>query len=180
MIKSLTEEQRKLVEENHNLIFKFANKKNISIDEYYDILAIGMCNAASIFDSNKGSFSTIAFHCMENELNLYWRHTNRMCAVPDGMVVSYDAHRNTEDSKVEDSFLSILSDDSFTHEIAIGDTMFLILIDMLTDKEKNIALLLISGYTQEEIAEKMNCSRQNIGNYIKHIRKKIFDYLGDE
>ena len=48
-MKQLTPEQQKLVTDNHNLIYSLANAKNIDLDEYYDVLAIGLCKAAITF-----------------------------------------------------------------------------------------------------------------------------------
>jgi RNA polymerase sigma factor (sigma-70 family) len=169
----LTKKQQELVELNHNLIYKFANKNNLSVDEYYDVLAIGICNAASIFDDSKGAFSTLAFRCMENELNLYRRANNRMRIVPDKMIVSYDAHINTEDSDTKSSFIDIIPDNNSTHETAIDNVMLSKLVDVLTEKERTIVLLLMKGFTQSEIAKKFNCSSQNISIQVKVIRKKV-------
>ena len=63
----LTLDQQRIVSENHNLIYSLANKKNINLDEYYDVLAIGLCKAAMIYNENKSKFSTLAFTCMLNE-----------------------------------------------------------------------------------------------------------------
>ena len=54
--KSLTAEQQQLVIENHNLIYDFAKRKNLIIEEYYDILAIGLCNAALCLIQTEESF----------------------------------------------------------------------------------------------------------------------------
>ena len=69
---SLNDEQRKIVENNHDLIYGYAHKMGISIDEYYDILAIGLCKAAKAFDESKGRFSTLAYCCMKNEMCRYY------------------------------------------------------------------------------------------------------------
>ena len=37
MSEQLTKQQQQLAESNHKLIYKFANQKNLAIDEYYDI-----------------------------------------------------------------------------------------------------------------------------------------------
>ena len=39
MNNQLTKEQQELVEKNHNLIYGFANKNKLNIEEYYGILA---------------------------------------------------------------------------------------------------------------------------------------------
>ena len=50
----LTKEQKELVENNHKLIYYYIHKNGLSLDEYYDILAIGLCKAALNFDESKG------------------------------------------------------------------------------------------------------------------------------
>ena len=42
----LNDEQRKLVADNHNLIYQYLIDNNLPQDEYYDIAAIGLCKAA--------------------------------------------------------------------------------------------------------------------------------------
>ena len=66
-MEQLTLDQQRIVSENHNLIYSLANKKSINLDEYYDVLAIGLCKAAIAFDSTKGKFSTLAYTVMLNE-----------------------------------------------------------------------------------------------------------------
>ena len=55
----LTSTQQKMVEENHNLIYGMAHKYKINLDEYYDVLAIGLCKAAMTFDETKDSFQLL-------------------------------------------------------------------------------------------------------------------------
>ena len=65
----MTKEQEILVIENHNLIYYFIHKYNLSIEDYYDICAIGLCKAANTYDDKKGiKFSTYAGVCIENEI----------------------------------------------------------------------------------------------------------------
>lgn len=68
MIK-ITDEQRKLVEENHNLIYSFLYSNQFSLEEHYDVAAIGLCNAAINFNPNKGySFTTYAYKVMMSKI----------------------------------------------------------------------------------------------------------------
>ena len=54
----LNDEQRKLVADNHNLIYQYLIDNNLPQDEYYDIAAIGLCKAALKYDTAKGACST--------------------------------------------------------------------------------------------------------------------------
>ena len=73
----MTDEQRKLVEDNHNLIYGFLNKKELT-DDYYDIVALGLCKAAMNYDESKGRFSTLAFKCMDREIGIYYTYLKKI------------------------------------------------------------------------------------------------------
>lgn len=53
----LTEEERKLVEDNHNLIYIVADCMEIDADEYYGLLAIGLCHAAQKYKKRKRAYN---------------------------------------------------------------------------------------------------------------------------
>lgn len=172
----LTEEQRELVTKNHNLIYGYAYKRKISIDEYYGILAIALCKAAKGFDKSKAEFTTFAFNCMENELCSYWKETQKKSAIPSESIVPYDAQTFEEDSNNQNNFL-----ENFPDYKSYNDMIYAIMssefAQKLTAREKTIVYLLITGLTHSEIAEKFGCNRQNITYFVGRIRKKLNDYL---
>lgn len=45
----ITEAEKKLVEQNHNLIYAFLQKYHLTIEDYYGLAAIGLCKAAMTF-----------------------------------------------------------------------------------------------------------------------------------
>ena len=109
-MESLTNRQQELVEKNHNLIYSFAKNKNLNIDSCYDILAIGLCQAAKIFDESKGKFSTIAYQCMQNEIMGDWRYNHRNRNIPDNMILSYDTSRASENFIENGSYVDVFVD----------------------------------------------------------------------
>lgn len=172
----LTEEQRELVTKNHDLIYSYAHKSNISIDEYYDILAIGLCKAAKVFDEGKGKFSTIAYCCMKNELCKYWETLNKKSCVPDELVVSYDAQDVRDDMDNRQNFLEVLSDSRSYKDIECA-TMYSELFKRLTEQEKAVMKYIMIGYTQSEIADMIGCKRHNFP--MKSIREKFMKYVAN-
>lgn len=171
MKQPLTREQQELVEKNHNLIYEFAKKKNLVIDEYYGILAIGLCKAASVYDENRGKFSTIAYCCMNNVLKEHYRYISKQCAIPEDKILSYDVQLSDED--IDGSYIDIIADDCCVQDIVTNNIIAESFMDTLNDNEKIVARLLIDGMKQSEIASHMGCSRQNVGHYVQQIRKKI-------
>lgn len=170
MKQPLTQKQQELVEKNHNLIYEFAKKKNLIVDEYYGILAIGLCNAALIYKEENGKFSTIAYRCMDNILTDHYRHLSRVCGIPEDKVLSYDVNVSDEDS--DGTYLDSIADSRSTQDIVISGIVTEELMDMLSDKEKTIVDLLSDGMTQDEVAVKMGCKQQNVSYYVTQIRKK--------
>lgn len=62
----LTNDEKHLVEEHHNLIYKVADSIGADIDECYDIFAISLCHAAQKHNTGKHicGFKEFAEICM--------------------------------------------------------------------------------------------------------------------
>lgn len=173
MIKPLNYKQRILAAKNHNLIYKYAHENNISIEDYYDVLAIGLCKAAAEYDRSKGRFSTFAYVCMRNEMILTWRKCNKKSSIPENLLYYYEA------PSVDDygnSFEEELVDESSINAVdeGIGVLEFM---DTLNDKEKDIVKFLLCGMTHKEISGKMDCTRQNVSFSVKRIGEKLNKFM---
>ena len=46
----MTDYQKQLVTDNHNLIYRFLQKEKLNMEDWYDLAAIGMCKAAKTFN----------------------------------------------------------------------------------------------------------------------------------
>ena len=164
----LTEEQKKLVEENHNLIYWFAKKYHISIEEYYDVLAQGLCMAAYHYDPSKCSFSTYAYLCMNTEMHVEYRKTLRKSEIPQGNIFHYENAWQLSDliptnEKTENKVI-----DRISYENLIS-----LLNDILNDKDKEVLSYILNGLTMREIAKIEGTSHQAIHNRMKKIREKV-------
>ena len=164
----LTEEQKKLVEENHSLIYWFAKKYHISIEEYYDVLAQGLCMAAYHYDPSKCSFSTYAYLCMNTEMHVEYRKTLRKSEIPQGNIFHYENAWQLSDliptnEKTENKVI-----DRISYENLIS-----LLNDILNDKDKEVLNYILNGLTMREIAKIEGTSHQAIHNRMKKIREKV-------
>ena len=164
----LTEEQKKLVEENHNLIYWFAKKYHVPIEEYYDVLAQGLCMAAYHYDPSKCSFSTYAFLCMNTEMHVEYRKTLRKSEIPQGNIFHYENAWQLSDliptnEKTENKVIDKISYENLTS----------LLNDILNDKDKEVLSYILNGLTMREIAKIEGTSHQAIHNRMKKIREKV-------
>lgn len=160
----LTDKQRRLAEENHNLIYGYAAKEHLDIDEYYGILAIGLCKAAQAYNKKKGMFSTFAYACMKNEVLMHWRATTKKSSIPLNAIVSYD---EKGEEKLFEEFPNYPYQNMEEHGILLD-----VLRESLTGAEQHVLELMLAGETQEKISKIRGCKQQNICYNIKQIRKK--------
>ena len=167
----LTKEQQKLVADNHNLIYYYAKKHNVSLDEYYDTLALALCYAASNYDSSKASFSTLAMKTMDLKIQSAYTHDTRKKRVPNDMIVYYENTWTMEDLVVSNVSPEIQVVTKYHNDEIVNK-----MLDLLDDKrDRQILYYKLNGLTQTEIGEKFNITHQSVSRILKNIRIKIKD-----
>ena len=160
----LTEEQKILVEKNHNLIYYVLLKHGLSINDYYDIGAIALCKAAKNYDETRGSFTTFAVYCIEMQLrHEHRKETNKKRFAKDG-IVSLDADVNGEGCNLS----------MFIGKSYIDDDVILVNVrSVLDEQQRTIFEYLLLGYNQCELAKILNISQPVISRKITKMRKII-------
>lgn len=176
----LTDNQKRLVEENHNLIYSCMHKFGIKLnefDDYYGDAAIALCNAAIHADEKTGKFSTFAYKCIENELRRKFNYENRQKRKTNKLCSSYDELIGYDTSK-----LNLISSNENLEKNMIMKLNFESEMDVLTNRQRNILLMYGQGYTLREIGKVFNISFQAVSFNLVQIRKKLrkFDDLIDD
>ena len=166
---TLTDEERDLVTNNHNLIYSYLNKYKLS-DDYYDLCALGLCRAAHFYEPERGKFSSFAFLCMSNVISMEWRKVQRQvqttvslnsticneepapipieCTIPDPQ----------DDYAVSDIYTQI-------HYICKGDPFLL-----------EVAKLHIKGYSARAISRMIGVPAYNVRRKIKKLRQELQNF----
>jgi RNA polymerase sporulation-specific sigma factor len=170
----MTDEQKKLVENNINLARYLANKwisrgiRNFNYDDLFSLFLYALCKASVAFNPNYGAkFSTYAMVCMNNEVKMAFR---KMITSREyfewGEVVNQDEEGNL--LRVTD----IVSNADHLKYDHIIDLMILKeALTILTDREKNILKFrFYCNDTQEQTAAKLKISRA----YVCRIENKSF------
>lgn len=166
----LDEQQKKLVEENHKLIYYTLNKYKLNPEEYYDILAIGLCKAAMNFDPKRSKFSTFAVQVMYNEFLQHDRNENANKRKVNKNTLSLN-HR-IKDPKNESrtcEFGDLLTDG----REPFMDVIHIHLPDILTKQELLVCKLSYDDYNQPQIAEKLGVTQSYVSRLLKRARIKL-------
>lgn len=171
--RALTAEQQKLASDNHNLIYSYAKKMNLELEEYYDILAIGLCQAASLFDPDLGfAFSTLAYISMRSECYSYWRNTY-MCRhhIPKEQLISLDAPMHDEPYSKEfyDKIYDIF-DEEYKAEITKVELREF--IQTLSERDQLILFYMSQGYERKEIAALVGVTRSNVNDRLHKLKTR--------
>lgn len=167
-MEQLTLDQQRIVSENHNLIYSLANKKSINLDEYYDVLAIGLCKAAIAFDNTKGKFSTLAYTVMLNEYKQELRKQQNERAIPQDKLLSFDVPIQTDQDSQFASFADVIPDNNVqVEQEAIHALTYKSLSSKLKPDEQVIFAILLDDKNQSEIASELG------GSADKGLRKTI-------
>lgn len=167
----LNEKQKNLVEENYNLIYKYAKDHKLDIEEFSGLLSIGLCKAALNYDSDKTKFSTFAFGCMGNEVSNYLRKINACKYLRHDEVYSMEAFDENYDSPISETLLMV-SSENIEREY-IFKAKFQKEYDKLKDQVKNIVVLKYRGYTNNEVAEIMNMKASTVSMALKKFKMAL-------
>lgn len=173
-----------LIERNLRLVVYIARKfenTGISIEDLISIGAIGLIKAVNSFDPTKNiKLATYASRCIENEILMVLRKTNRL-----KMEVSFDEPLNTDWDGNELLLSDILGTEpdlvSRDLDADVEKQMLHKAIRTLNAREKHIVQLrfgLDQGkeHTQKEVADMMGISQ----SYISRLEKRIIEKLRDE
>lgn len=126
-MKPMTDEQRKLAEDNHDLVYKFLKENHLSVDQYYDVVIFGYLCAVQEYCEKTNlkhfSLATLAWKKMKRELMHYYaylssaKHSYTTISLHDYI---YDgADLRWEDVLCnQDDILEQLQTDLLLHELA--------------------------------------------------------------
>lgn len=166
----MTTEQREFAEKNHNLIYSFLYEKNLSIDEYYDIVSIGYCKAVLSYNPSRGTFSTLAYTCMGNTLKEHYRRLSCASAIPASELRSLDSIITANNGDSDNLTLEDKVASEFDTEMeAVSSVLLEDFMKTLSERELTILKFISQGYDQTEIAREMGYTR----SYISKLRKGI-------
>ena len=173
-----------LIERNLRLVVYISRKfenTGISIEDLISIGAIGLIKAVNSFDPDKNiKLATYASRCIENEILMVLRKTNRL-----KLEVSFDEPLNTDWDGNELLLSDILGTDGDTVLRALEDSvdheLLRAALARLPERDREIVALRfglggIPAQTQKEVAERLGISQ----SYISRLEKRILERLRED
>lgn len=174
----LTENQKKIAEENHNLIFSFMRDHNIlDKDHYYYVFAESLCKAAGDYDPSRGKFSTLAYKYMESDFKQELKYNAASKRNWDGEYVYLDAAAFDNDTNENREFIG--NDNGFEDEVIEAVDMAEKLKpykSKLSEKEKIVFSSRLKGMSYKEIHKRYGIPRTKAIGIFRRSRIKMMKY----
>jgi len=153
---TLNDEQRKLVAENHNLIYWYASTFWVDLEEWYGALAIELCKTVMQFNPDKGSLSNYYKIRADNMMNKERAKLNSKKRTNNGVISIHE-----------------LYDSNLAEPIDDFDESSLFRFDKF-----GILKLKSEGYTQLEIGDKLGMTQSQVSKLISGIRESYLTGKG--
>lgn len=172
----LTEEQRQLVTRWHGLIVSFAIENRIDYDEWYDVLAIALCNAAKVYDSSTGnSFMSLAFQCMRRAMWNQWKISTLKRSIPRELLCSYNTEVRDRHGKTTELIEMI---DDLYHQQMLDVTAVEVkqFRNSLSELHRFVFDGLMEGRKEVEIAKEIGYTKGGVSFIRQKIKQQWRDY----
>ena len=168
-------ERDRLITDNVKLVYYIYEKlsKNVlTISHKDDIVSegmIGLIKAARNFDKTKGcKFATFAARCIQNEMLMFLRSLNKRA--------SHEISLNTPIGKDWDGnelcLLDVLEDEHGNPEAEIDKSVFNAFMDKQKEKDKQLVAAICKGYSQKEIAKKLQVLQPTVSRRLSRLKKR--------
>ena len=175
--KPLTEEQRKLVEDNIRLAYEFVHRKgftyNYEFEDAVQIALLGLIHAAMTFKESKSKFSTYAFLAMQSQFNMEYRKIKRQKESGIINISLSEPITESEELSVEDIVAERQDSIESIETIIVVKNIY----EKLNDKEKQVMNMVFYAKekeaNQKNIAKKLGVSQPFVSKTLKKFREYL-------
>lgn len=176
--KLLTEEQRALIEQNHNLIYGYLYRRGLDIDEWYGVCALAICRAAAMYEAEKGAFAPYCYTAFSNAIYCVMRDTKRRDEIAKFVSLTTQIRTNG-DTETDDVVLPIPVEEPGYDRVEVADVQARTEA-RLRDTERQVLALRLAGLSNTEIGKLLGVTNQRIAQRMERIRKKAMLELAGE
>ncbi len=166
----LTQQQQQLVEDNHKLIYFYLYRNSLSVDEFYDVAAIGLCKAAITYNGQT-KFSTYAYSCIKCEIFNELHRQKSARKIPMDKQLSYDI--KTMDGYGEEKWSYLSDNKHFEDTVELKLLVESYINKLKIERNKIVLKLYCKGYSGADIVKITGVNRTTVGKQIADMKKYL-------
>lgn len=158
-LKTFTEEEKRLAEKNHDLVYQFLKEHNYSMEDYYNTAVFGYLKGIQKYcryegNNTENNLAGICWNCMRSEMKSHFKMETAKKRKPAEIIM-------TKVSSAED-------------EVLVTEILKCVM-ENLTVRQQNIITLKLLGYSNAEICLMMEMSKSSYYRELESIRQMIDD-----
>lgn len=158
-LKTFTEEEKRLAEKNHDLVYQFLRAHNYSMEDYYNTAVFGYLKGIQkycryIGNGAGNNLDGICWNCMRSEIKSHFKMETA--------------------KKRQPSEATIKKIPSAEDEVLVTEILKSVM-ENLTIRQQNIITLKLLGYSNAEICLLMEMSKSSYYRELENIRQMIND-----
>lgn len=170
----MTDEQKRLAEDNLKLVFFYINKNSLDFEEYAGILSEELCLSACDFDKERGaSFATYVLHRFRTAVFNNEKAKRMKKRSPGTAIASLDKEIENDSNGAPTSLKDLVAGDDDTEGDAVTSLFMEELRDVLNDRYWKAVLLRMDGLTMDAIGKRMGVSRERVSKILKNVRAVV-------
>lgn len=166
----LTQQQQQLVEDNHKLIYFYLYRNSLSVDEFYDVAAIGLCKAAITYNGQT-KFSTYAYACIKCEIFNEMHRQKSTRKIPKDKQLSYD--EKTKEGYGEEKWSYLSDNKHFEDTVELKMLVESYINKLKIGRNKIVLKLYCKGYSGTDIVKITGVNRTTVGKQIADMKKYL-------
>lgn len=149
-LQPLTEIEKRLATENHNLVYSFLHRHGYSIEDFYNIAIFGYIKAIQSYNRNEDLKEKyqLAFICeqyMRAEVKDHFRVQNAQKRKPTETIISLDANYTETDN-----LYNLVGGKSVEDELMVSELLEE-LLENLSEIQRDILKLKLEGFSNKEV-----------------------------
>lgn len=149
-LQPLTKMEKRMTEENHNLVYSFLHKHRYSIEEFYNVVIFGYLRGIQVYNRREDLRKKyqLAFICeqyMRVEIGNYFRTENSQKRKPMETIISLDSSYTETDS-----LYNLVGGKSAEDELMESE-LIEELLENLSEVQRDILKLKLEGYGNKEV-----------------------------
>lgn len=158
-LKPFTEEEKRLAEKNHDLVYQFLKAHNYSMEDYYNTVVFGYLKGIQKYcryvgNNTENNLDGICWNCMRSEMKSRFK---------------METAKKRQSAEVTIKKVPSAEDEVLVTEILKS------VMENLTVRQQNIITLKMLGYSNAEICLMMEMSKSSYYREFESIRQMIDD-----
>lgn len=175
-LEKLTEVEKKLAEENHNLVYAYLHTYGYSIETYYNVVIFGYLKGIQVYCRRedlrkKYDLPFICWRYMRAELGNQFKAETRQKRKPMESVLSLDAEY-TDEENLHDCIGGKLLEEEVLEEGTVSE-----LLEKLSEVQRKIAEMKMDGYGNKEIFLLLEMPKTTFYKEMKRIKVVVENLL---